>query len=172
MRIFIMGSSGAGKTHLARSLSLQLGLPHLELDSLRHQAEWQPLPNHDFRNRVAAFCRADSWIVDGNYSQVRDIVLSRATDVILLDYPKRIVMSRLAWRSLTRVVLRKKLWNGNRESIRYLLSADPEINVLLWAWTNFDRRRLSFDQLDSRAFTVHRVMHPRDIVRLKRSLKT
>lgn len=70
------------------------------------------------------------------------------------------------------MVLRKQLWNGNRESIRYLLSADPEINVLLWAWTNFDRRRLSFDQIDSRAFTVHRVRHPRDIVRLKRSLKT
>ena len=167
MRVFIMGSSGAGKTHLAQALSLQLRLPHLELDSLRHQANWQPLPNHDFRNRVAAFCSADSWIVDGNYSQVRDLVLSRATDVILLDYPKRIVMSRLIWRSLTRVVLRKPLWNGNRESLRYLLSSDPELNVLLWSWSNFERRKQDFDALQPSNFNVHRVKHPRDIARLK-----
>ena len=167
MRIFIMGSSGAGKTRLAADLANQLQVPHLELDSLRHQPKWQPLPDADFRSRVGTVCKADTWVVDGNYHVVRDLALARATDVILLDYPKRIVMCRLVRRSLTRVFLRKRLWNGNRESLRYLLSSDPELNVLLWSWSNFERRRQAFDQLEPGSFKIHRVKHPRDIAGLK-----
>ena len=167
MRIFIMGSSGAGKTRLAATLAKQLKVTHLELDSLRHQPHWQQLPDRDFRDQVGAFCEADHWVVDGNYGVVRDLVLVRATDVILLDYPKRIVMRRLFLRSLARVFLRKRLWNGNRESLRYLLSSDPELNVMLWSWSNFERRRQDFDALQPAKFNVHRVKHPRDIAKLK-----
>ena len=95
MRIFIMGSSGAGKTRLARVLADRLRLPHLEVDSLRHQANWQQLPDAEFRELVDDFSSAEAWVVDGNYAVVRESLLSRATDVILLDYPKRIVMWRL-----------------------------------------------------------------------------
>ncbi len=166
MRIFIMGSSGAGKTHLARALVAKLRLPHLELDSLRHQANWQQLPDAEFRELVDDFSSAEAWVVDGNYAVVREILLSRATDVILLDYPKRIVMWRLLCRSITRVLFRKTLWNGNRESLRYLFSADPELNVLLWSWSNFDRRREEFDKLKPSGFKIHRLNHPREIRQL------
>jgi adenylate kinase family enzyme len=168
MRIFIMGSSKAGKTRLAAELAKQLEVPHLELDSLRHQPNWQPLPDTDFRSQVGRFCEADKWVVDGNYHVVRDLALARATDVILLDYPKRIVMCRLVRRSLARVFLRKRLWNGNRESLRYLLSSDPELNVLLWSWSNFERRRQEFDDLESATFNIRRVKHPHDIAELKK----
>lgn len=166
MRIFIMGSSGAGKTHLAKALAARLRLPHLELDSLRHQANWQQLPDAEFRELVNDFSSAEAWVVDGNYAVVREVLLSRATDVILLDYPKRIVMWRLLSRSITRVMFRRTLWNGNRERLSYLLSADPELNVLLWSWSNFDRRRSEFDQLESSSFKIHRLTHPREIRQL------
>lgn len=161
-----MGSSGAGKTRLARVLADRLRLPHLELDSLRHQANWQQLPDAEFRELVHDFSSAEAWVVDGNYAVVREILLSRATNVILLDYPKRIVMRRLLSRSISRVIFRRTLWNGNRESLRYLLSADPELNVLLWSWSNFDRRRSEFEQLESSTFKIHRLNHPRDIEQL------
>lgn len=149
MRVFIMGSSGAGKTDLAVTLSNKLGLPHLELDSLRHQANWQELPDDQFRREVKAFCAGRNWVVDGNYSVVRSLVVEQATDIVLLDYSKTLVMFRLLIRSMNRVLFRKKLWNGNREKLRYLLSANPEINVVLWSWNNFERRRDEFLQLQN-----------------------
>ncbi len=151
-----MGSSGAGKTYLARALSKHLSLPHLELDAIRHQADWQPLPDREFREWVSAFCSGDAWVVDGNYAVVRDLIIERSTDVVLLDYSKRIVMTRLIMRSLWRVLLRKRLWNGNRERFQYLLSTNPELNVVLWSWINFGRRRAEFDTIAAPGLRVHR----------------
>ena len=170
MRILILGSSGAGKTYLAKRIAHENDLPHLELDSLRHQANWQALPDHKFRKQVGDFCQAESWVVDGNYQVVRDLLLARATQLILLDYPKRIVMRRLLFRSLARVLSRKTLWNGNRESIRYLFSPDPEVNVVLWSWANFDRRRREFDELEASFDNICRVRHPRQVRSVIRKL--
>jgi hypothetical protein len=43
-------------------------------------------------------------------------------------------MRRLLWRTVSRGVRRRELWNGNRESLRNLLSRDEDVNVVLWAW--------------------------------------
>ncbi len=179
MRVFIMGSSGAGKTHLASKLSTELTLPHLELDSLRHQANWQPLPDRKFQTEVRAFCKRDRWVIDGNYSVVRALVLARATDVVLLDRSKTLVMFRLFIRSMIRVLLRRKLWNGNRERLRYLLSPDPNLNVLLWSWSNFDRRREEFTQLqlsvartEQATIRIHRVSNNKQLRELVEHLNS
>ena len=61
-RIVVMGTTGAGKTTLARQIAEALDMPHFEL-----------------------------------------------------DYPKYVVMWRLFWRTISRGVIRKELWQGNRE---------------------------------------------------------
>ena len=43
-RVWIVGNSGTGKTHLARRVSARLGLPHLELDALNHRPGWDEAP--------------------------------------------------------------------------------------------------------------------------------
>jgi hypothetical protein len=43
-------------------------------------------------------------------------------------------MQRVLWRTVRRGVTRRPLWNGNRESLRNLLSRDPNRNIALWAW--------------------------------------
>ncbi|MEY4503344.1 MAG: hypothetical protein RLZZ576_598 [Actinomycetota bacterium] len=182
MRVFIMGSSGAGKTHLASKLSTELTLPHLELDSLRHQANWQSLPDSKFQAEVRAFCQSDRWVIDGNYSVVRALVLARATDVVLLDRSKTLVMFRLFIRSMNRVLLRRELWNGNRERLRYLLSPNPNLNVLLWSWSNFDKRRAEFTELQLSVATdekatlrIHRISNEkqlRDMIARLKSIAT
>ena len=45
-------------------------------------------------------------------------------------------MRRVLWRTVRRGVTREPLWNGNRESLRNLLSRDPGVNIALWAWRN------------------------------------
>jgi adenylate kinase family enzyme len=160
-----MGNSGSGKSTLARALAGRLGVPCLELDSVYHQPNWQPLPADEFRSRVDDATRDGGWVVDGNYSMVRDIVWGRADTVIWLDLPRRTVMRQVVWRTLRRVTLRVELWNGNRERWRNLVTRDPNENIILWAWQrhgiNRDRylaasadpawRHLTFVRISSRA---------------------
>ena len=41
MRIVVVGTSGAGKTTLARRIAALLMLPHIELDAINWQPGWR-----------------------------------------------------------------------------------------------------------------------------------
>jgi adenylate kinase family enzyme len=133
-RVSVIGSSGSGKSTVASALARAMGAPWLELDSVYHQADWTPLPAEEFRRRVLAAAAGESWVIDGGYSAVRDLVWARADTVVWLDLPKRTVMRRIVWRTLRRVAGRAELWNGNRERWRNLFTWDPEESVISWAW--------------------------------------
>ena len=53
-RVSVVGTSGSGKSTLGAALAAKLGVDFLELDSVFHQADWEPLPTPEFRRRVAA----------------------------------------------------------------------------------------------------------------------
>jgi adenylate kinase family enzyme len=133
-RVWVVGNSGSGKTTVARELARRLDLPHLELDSVYHQAGWQPLGAEEFRDRVTSHVEGPSWVVDGNYAQVGDLLGERADTLVWIDLPRSSVMRQLAARTLSRGLRRKELWNGNRETLRSMLSRDPEKSIMLWAW--------------------------------------
>ena len=61
----------------------------MELDSIYHQPGWTPLSDDEFRARVAAATEPETWVVDGNYSVIRDITWSRADTVVWFDLPYR-----------------------------------------------------------------------------------
>jgi adenylate kinase family enzyme len=133
-RVSVVGTSGSGKSRLARELAVILGVPHLELDAVHNQPGWAPLPTDEFRRIVAAHTAAGGWVIDGNYSRVRDLVWARADTVVWLDLPKPTVMRQVVWRTLRRVALRRELWNGNRERWRNFLTWNPEQSIISWAW--------------------------------------
>ena len=134
-RVSVVGNSGSGKTTFAAELARLIGAPHLELDSVFHQPGWEPLPEQDFRARVAEFIAAPSWVVDGNYSAVRDLVWSRADTVAWLDLPRWQVMRQVVGRTARRAARRAELWNGNVEPWSNFLHLDPERSIIAWAWT-------------------------------------
>jgi adenylate kinase family enzyme len=134
-RVSVVGNSGSGKSTVAATLAERLGVTPTELDAINHQAGWTPLPVDEFRRQVTAVVEGDTWVVDGNYSAVRDIVWSRADTVVWLDLPRWLVMKRVTTRTLRRVVRRRELWNGNRERWRNLFTRDKYESVILWSWT-------------------------------------
>jgi adenylate kinase family enzyme len=145
-RVAVVGTSGSGKTTLCRKLAQTMDVPTLELDSIFHQPRWTPLPVEVFRRRVEEFLtRSDGWVVDGNYSVVRDLVWNRADTVVWFDLSRYEVMRRVSWRTVRRWALRGELWNGNRESLRNILSRNPERSIVAWAWTSHGRNRDRYD---------------------------
>jgi adenylate kinase family enzyme len=134
-RVSVVGNTGSGKTTVAVAIARALGVPHLELDAVFHQPDWRPLERELFRDKVAQFVAGDGWVVDGNYSAVRDLVWERADTVIWMDLPRHRIMRQLIARTLRRMVLRTELWNGNTEQLRNLYKLDPEQSILRWAWT-------------------------------------
>ena len=115
-RLVVVGTSGSGKTTLARRLAAALAVPHIELDALHWEANWQEAPVEVFRERTRAAVAAAAWAADGNYSVVRDIVWSRADTLVWLDYALPVILWRLLIRTARRVAWREELWNGNRET--------------------------------------------------------
>lgn len=143
-RVSVMGSSGSGKTTFAARLAARLDVPHVELDAIHHLPGWEPIQRVAFREEVARRCADDGWVVDGNYSAVRDLVWQAADTVVFLDLPRPRVMAQVIRRSARRVVTRQELWNGNRERLADLLSSDERRNIVIWTWTQHGKYRARY----------------------------
>jgi adenylate kinase family enzyme len=120
-RVAVIGGSCSGKTTLARKLSVLLGVPHVELDALHHDAGWTEAPAELFQARVRAALEAapEGWIADGNYhGKLGNRVVDAADTVVWLDIPHRTVIRRVLWRTSSRLIRGTELWNGNRERLR------------------------------------------------------
>lgn len=140
----MVGNSGSGKSTLAGKLAGILGVPFFELDSVYHQPDWEPLPVEQFRQVVAVRTSEDGWVIDGNYSAVRDVVWARADTVVWLDPPRRTVMRQVTWRTVRRAATRQELWNGNREPLSNFLSLVPQESVISWAWHSHAKYRTRY----------------------------
>jgi len=152
-RINVVGTSGSGKTTTAARLAQRLGFKHVELDALFWEPNWSGAPEDVFRRRVEQALSGERWVVDGNYSRMRDIVWGRADTVVWLDYSLLVILGRLLIRTLRRMFTGEELWAGNRESFRMsFLSKD---SILLWALTTYRRRRREYPQLFTRPEHSH-----------------
>lgn len=141
-RISIVGTSGSGKTTLARQLSARLAIPHIELDGLFWEPNWQGAETEVFVERVEAAIAADSWVIDGNYRRVRSQIWERANVIVWLDLSRPLVMRRILWRTAQRVLRRQELWNGNRETLLQVLCSRN--SIIAWAWKTHPQRRLEY----------------------------
>ncbi|MBN1963509.1 MAG: AAA family ATPase, partial [Anaerolineae bacterium] len=94
----MVGTTGSGKTTLARQLADHLGCPHVEMDALHWTPDWTP--SAVFQAEVAAALSGACWVTDGNYGAVRDLIWQQADTLVWLDYPLPVVMWRLWQRSV------------------------------------------------------------------------
>jgi len=138
-RVAVVGTSCSGKTTLARRLASSLGSPHVELDALYWGPGWTRVAAPAFRWAVDRATRRPRWVVDGNYTEVRDLVWSRATTVVWVDPPLRVLLRRALPRTLRTAVRREEIVPGSRDSVcRAFLSRE---SILLWILRSHGPRR-------------------------------
>lgn len=145
LRVAVVGTSCSGKTTLARKIADTNGIVHIELDAIHWQPNWTPMPIHEFRQAVEAEVASDEWVIDGNYSKVRDIIWARATHLVWLNLPFLIVLWRAISRTLKRVVTQEELFSGNRETLR-LAFFHPD-SIPCWVIRTHHRRNREFRKL-------------------------
>jgi len=129
-RAVIVGPTCSGKSTLAQRMANLMGSKHIELDAIFWGPDWSERDPGQFREIISKLIKNDSWVVDGNYKTVRDIVLSKATALIWLNYSFPRVFYRAFSRTTKRIVRKEKLFSGNTETFRsQFLSKD---SLLLW----------------------------------------
>jgi adenylate kinase family enzyme len=138
-RVVLLGTCGSGKSTLAAKLAARNGCEHVELDGLHHGPGWTAVPIEVFRERVADRTSAPAWVVDGNYIDlIGDTLWPRADTIIWLDVPLPIILRRVVWRSLGRILRRTELWSGNRETWSAIFGKS---SLVRWAVQSHRRHR-------------------------------
>jgi adenylate kinase family enzyme len=102
------------------------------------------LPTEVFRARVSEQVAQDSWIIDGNYGVVRDVIWSSADTIIWLDYPFLVMLQRLLSRSLFRMISRTPVCNGNLETFERVISRD---SIIWWGISTYFSRKEKYGRL-------------------------
>ena len=159
-RIAVVGTAGSCKTMLAKELCHRLGGAFVELDALNWGPDWTPEQPNVLREKMDRALNGNTWVADGNYGFLRDIVWRRADTLVWLDYPLRVVLSRLLWRTVRRTVTREELWLGNRERFwAQFLSRDL---LFLWVLRTYWGLRREFPDLLGQPEHAHlRLVHLR-----------
>lgn len=173
MRYVVIGTSGAGKSTFARALATRLSVPYIELDALYWGPDWTPHATPEFERAVREAAAGERWVADGNYTVIRDILWSRATHLVWLDFGRRVIFPRVLHRTLRRILAREALWAGNRETLRKSFLSRQ--SILLWSLTTFRKNRRKFEALrtgpEFPQLVWHRLASPRAADAFLRSLR-
>ncbi len=153
-RVCVIGTSGAGKTTVARAIAERRGFTYLDNDAIIWHADWQPAPKDEVYAAKELATRGDDWVTDGNLGHDPDdeLLLARCDTLVWLDLPRIVVHWQVIKRSVARVITREPLAHGNRESLRLMLSKD---SIVLWSIQSFERRRKRYGELFARREHPH-----------------
>lgn len=137
----MVGGFGCGKSTLSRAVAKARQLPYIELDGMFWQPGWRPADPAQFAAQVDQATSGPGWIVDGQYEQLRALLLDRVDTIIVVDARRTTAQRRIIKRSVTRLRARERLWNGERESLRSVTT------MLVQAWRQHPRTRLVNSEL-------------------------
>jgi len=137
-RIVVYGATGSGKSTMARRLSELTGIPWTSVDDICWRPGWVSMPLDEQLAYFDALTQTGSWILDSAYGGWRHLAHERADLVVALDVGRLISLTRVVRRTVTRIIRRQEVCNGNHESWRTLFARD---SLVVWHFTSFRRKR-------------------------------
>lgn len=149
-RIAVIGTSCAGKSTFSQKLSIILGYPYIELDSLFWGHNWTK--RKEFLDDVRICVQEENWILDGNYGSAREFIWNRATTIIILNLPFYHIFYRAIFRTLKRILTKEAIFNSNVETFNNaFFSMD---GIPYWVIKTYRKHKKKYKQLvNSRKFS-------------------
>jgi hypothetical protein len=126
-RVVVFGCAGSGKTTLAKKLCARTGLTLIERDALG------VLGSERYRAAITKLIYQPRWVLDGAPYYVEDLVYPVADTVVVLDYPKPVVMWRVLRRTLAAEVLRQPAGAHQPQELAAWRDAEHPVR---WAWSS------------------------------------
>jgi adenylate kinase family enzyme len=145
-KIVVLGTSGAGKTTLAKFLAKKFSIHHIELDQLFWNPNWVESPEDVFVEKIKNEINShENWIICGNYHAAKQITLYHATHIIWLNYPFYKIFYRSLKRNIQRIITKTEPFPGCQESFvnSYLSSK----SILWWVIISHRSRVIKLTKL-------------------------
>jgi len=129
-RLVVIGVTCSGKTTFARKLAKIMMVKHIELEAIYYLPKRTPRPTDEFRMLIWNATATNTWVMDDNSSKIKEIILSRATTVILLKYPWHVFLYRSLCRLKERIIGKRFLKSVTQQKFRRTLLRP--IPVFFW----------------------------------------
>lgn len=120
-RILVIGCPGAGKTYFSKNLSKILNLPLVHMDNLYWNKDKTSVDLDTLKARLQPYLEKEEWIIDGNYHKTLEMRLPYATDVFVLDLPRKECIQGI----LDRI-------DQPRDDIPWVESEDDATELIAW----------------------------------------
>lgn len=115
-RIWILGTSGSGKTFLAKKISNVLRIKHYDLDNIFWLRKYDKKRNEEDRiKKLNKICKTKKWIIEGVFTSWVGNAIKKSDLVIWLDVRPSIMI----WRIINRFIRRK---SKHKENLRDLIT--------------------------------------------------
>lgn len=151
-RILIIGSSGAGKSTVARRLGAATGIEVVHLDRLYWKPNWIETEKAEWRAILVEILRNESWIMDGNYSGTLDLRIERADAIMFLDFPRAVCVFRV----LKRLALYRKT---KRPDMADDCAERFDWNFIKWVWNYPTRSKPKVEAMLKRFENEKKIIH-------------
>lgn len=121
MRIHIIGAAGSGKTTVAQWVSQECGVPHSDLDFV----SWENgsgglIPLEKRLADVETIANQPGWVTEGVYLWWIESLVQAADEVVWLDLPPRICLTRIVVRHARKSLAGTNLHPGLGKLYRFV----------------------------------------------------
>lgn len=171
-RIAVVGSPGTGKTSIAKLLSNNYNLPHIEHDMLvslirTKNSGWNEESNMLLRKMISNISSNKTWIYDGSFFSLERssyIYMSRADTVLWLDYPFLIILFRLLRRTFNRIFLNREKKIYHDENLPFAIKRELKTHFLFIKKHHRNKKKLEIIFRGSRFshLSIIRLKSPRE----------
>jgi len=121
-RVLIVGTSGAGKSTIAKIVAARIGVAYYASDDFYWERDWQPARIDRVNRLIDEVLEKPSWVLDGNFEHRWQDVWNQADQIVWLDYSLPRVLWQVASRNVRWLLSRRLVWSGNRMTCRRVFS--------------------------------------------------
>ena len=111
-----------GKVNLAKRLSNCLQIPFFASDPFYWELGWKTAPPEKVRQQVKNVIKLDTWVLDGNFDDERELVWKQADCILWLDYSLATIWSQTLFRNFRWLIKNQLIWSENRMTLRRAIS--------------------------------------------------